>query len=166
MPLHPAIVHIPVALALLLPLLIPLAAFLWSRNRESRTPFVFVAVLCATMAVSAFMAKQTGEDEEDTVETIVAKSHIHDHEEEADIFFFMAVGMTLLGLGTVAATKSKAAIPLTAALWLLSAVAAYQAYRTGEAGGELVYKYNAGAAYLTPDTGADGAPVVKADDDD
>ncbi len=147
MPLHPAIVHIPVALALLLPLLIPIAGFLWWREKKSRAPLWLVAILAGIMGVSTFAAMQTGEEDEEIVEEVVNHDALEAHEHAAERFAWVAGGIAVISVGTLLAASTGAAIPLIAILWVASVAGAYQAYVTGHAGGELVYVHNAASAH-------------------
>ena len=52
-PLHPAIVHIPLGLAFVLPL-VTLVALAISWRKKQMTPWIFVLVLNALMACSAW----------------------------------------------------------------------------------------------------------------
>lgn len=89
-PLHPAIVHFTVALAIILPLMIVLALVLIHKGASIKWAWIPVATLAAMMFVGTLVAKNTGEDEEDKVEEVVSRKVIHDHEEDAELFTILS----------------------------------------------------------------------------
>jgi uncharacterized membrane protein len=99
-PLHPAVVHLPIALAVLMPLLAAAAAFAIARGLLPARAWLVVAVLQLLLVGSAWTAVETGENEEERVERIVAEQHIEAHEEAADRFLIVAgVAALLLAAG-------------------------------------------------------------------
>jgi uncharacterized membrane protein len=95
-PLHPAVVHLPIALAVLMPLLAAAAAFAIARGLLPARAWLVVAVLQLLLVGSAWTAVETGENEEERVERIVAEQHIEAHEEAADRFLIVAGVAALL----------------------------------------------------------------------
>ena len=150
-PLHPAVVHLPLALAALLP--IAAAAALWAIHRGARRlhAWAIPVVLALLLLGSGWAALETGEAEEDRVEAVVAEGPIHEHEEAAELFMLAAGAVTLLGfIGLAGGTVGSAARLLTTAGTLAVLAAGVQ---VGKAGGELVYTHGAADAY----TSASGA---------
>jgi uncharacterized membrane protein len=150
-PLHPAVVHFPLVLALLLPLFAAGAFWLTRRGEGVRRTWLVPLLLAAALAGSAFLALKTGEAEEERVEAVVSEGVLHEHEEAAERFLVLS-GVLLLfaGAGLLAGNIGRAARGLTVAGSLVVAVTAVQ---VGAAGGDLVYRHNAASAY------ADGAPA-------
>lgn len=157
-PLHPAIVHFPIVLVVLLPIAASIALWVIARGETARRAWLPVLGLAALLALSSWAAVQTGGREEDTVEAVVAESAIHEHEEAAELFLPLAVGtLLLLGVGLVQGRPGQAARYLgTVAAFLLIGAG----YRVGHTGGELVYEHGAAQAYQT------GTPSVDRDEDD
>ena len=92
-PLHPAIVHLPIALMVLLPIA-ALAAILVIRGTSSvRGAWIPVVILAAALSGSSWVAVQTGEREEEAVEHVVPEEAIHEHEERAEVFLRQVAGM-------------------------------------------------------------------------
>jgi uncharacterized membrane protein len=145
-PLHPAVVHFPVALAILAPLLALLVSVA-IRARVVRARSWMVVVLAhAVLAGSAWFATETGEDQEDRVEKVVAERHIHTHEEAAERFLWLAVAAAVVSAGGVLG-GSLGGIARVATLAAGVAVIA-ASYPVGESGGALVYEHGAASAYV------------------
>jgi len=150
-PLHPAVVHLPIALALLVPL-VALAALLAVRSGwlPARS-WAFVVGLQACLVASAWLAIETGENEEERVEQVVAERHIEAHEERAERLLWASVIAGLVGAAGLAPGRAGAlARPFAFALSLAGVAFAVQ---VGESGGELVYRHGAASAYA-PDVSA------------
>ena len=151
-PLHPAIVHLPIALAILVPLV---ALFALAATRLGFLPvtsWAFVLLLQGLLFGSAWVAMETGEEEEERVEKVVAERHIEDHEESAERLL-IASGVVLLVIGAGLAPGRAGALARPLGLALSLGVAALAA-DVGHSGGMLVYEHGAAAAYTN-----DNAPV-------
>lgn len=147
-PLHPAVVHLPIALALLVPLV---AAFALLAARLGLVPvrgWAFVVLLQALLVASAWLALETGEQEEERAEKVVAERHIEEHEESAERLMIGA-GVALLALGVGLAPGRTGAVARPIGLVLALGVAALAA-DVGHSGGALVYEHGAAAAYARP----------------
>jgi uncharacterized membrane protein len=145
LPLHPIVVHFPIVLAVLLPIF-ALGA-LWA-IRKGTTPlraWSVPAALAAALALSAFVAVQTGETEDERVESVVPDQPLETHEEAAESFLMLSGGLALLtAAGLVRGRIGGVARGLgTAGAVGLVAVAAY----VGHSGGKLVYEYGAASAH-------------------
>jgi uncharacterized membrane protein len=144
---HPKVVHVPIALAVLMPLIAAGALLAWWRDWMSRRVWIGVVVLQAILVGSAFVALRTGEAEEDAVEKIVAEDAIHEHEEAAEWFLWASAVVLALLAAAAALPNARAALAL-ALLGTLGTLLVFAAgYRTGQLGGELVYRHGAAKAY-------------------
>jgi uncharacterized membrane protein len=156
-PLHPAVVHFPVALAALVPLVAALVLIAIRAGRASAASWTLVVLLQALFAASAWLAHETGHEQEERVEKIVEGRHIEEHEQAADwLLRLSVVGLAAAGLGLAAGNAGAWGRGLAFALSLATLAAAV---RTGYLGGELVYRYGAANAYVEQPAGsARGTP--------
>ncbi len=146
-PWHPLFVHLPLALAFIVPILALVSIILISKKRLPLSVWWIVAALQVTMTLSGYLAMESGEWEESTVERVTGDAPIHAHEERAEMFVSASVAASALCL-VVTFAKSSVQLPvqLVALVLMLGNVAL--AWRTGLSGGELVYRYKAPAAYV------------------
>jgi len=170
LPLHPKLVHLPIALALLMPILSAGLLLAWIRDLLPRRTWMVAVVLQAILVVSSVAAMRSGEAEEEVVETVVAESAIEAHEEAAEAFTWTAAGVLVLFVAG-AALPSTAARGAATAATLATLVVLFLGYRTGQAGGALVYEHGAASAYTigSAASAAGGAAEVarrEADEDD
>lgn len=151
LPLHPAIVHLPLGLAFIMPALS--VGFAWALWKERSRPRAWAAIVAlqAVLLGAGFVAINTGEREEDRVARIVPEVALEQHEEYAEQFV-SATGVTLVLAGLVLTSRKRAlSRGLTLATVLGTVIVAATAVRVGHAGGGLVYGHNAGAAYASAD---------------
>jgi uncharacterized membrane protein len=149
MPLHPKLVHLPIALAVLMPVVSAGLLLAWFRDLLPRRTWLVAVALQAILVASSVVAMRTGETDEEAVEAVVAESAIEAHEEAAEIFTWTAAGvLVLFAAGAVlpAGVARVAAATATAA----TLVVLFLGYRVGEAGGSLVYEHGAAAAFVHP----------------
>lgn len=183
-PLHPSIVHLPLALTFIMPALVLIFALMIRKNKMAPHAWLIIIGLQLVTTVSGYVALETGEDEEHQVEKVVDKKIIHEHEERAEVF----VGATVIALVLSVATfflLNNIQFYLHLTIAAISLVSCFLAYRTGASGGELVYRHGAASAYvliqdsesqgILPTTGMDTSetPIpteenesLKADDND
>lgn len=148
-PLHPAVVHLPVALALVTPLLAIAAALAVRLRFLPARSWLAVVLLQALLVGSAWLALETGEQDEELVEEVVAERHIETHEERAETFMWLAVvALALSGAGVLGRGPVGDAARAVAILALLAVLVA--GIRVGHSGGELVYRHGAAAAHTGP----------------
>jgi uncharacterized membrane protein len=158
-PLHPALVHVPLGLAFIMPIL-AVALLMWRwRGGAGRRGFAVLLLLQALLVGGALVAMQTGERDEDRVERVVAERVIEAHEERAELFLWAAAAvLALAAAALVAPARALGPLAATAAAGTL-AVAALAAW-TGKAGGEIVYLHGGAAAYHAPAAATAGGPPL------
>lgn len=145
-PLHPAVVHFPIVLAVLLPLAVLGALFAVRRGASLRPTWAVPVVLAVGLTGSAWLSIETGEAQEDRVEAVVPEAAIHTHEERAERFLvFSGAVMAVLAVGFAGGLVGSSARAVGAVASVLLLVPAVQ---VGASGGELVYKHGAASAYV------------------
>jgi uncharacterized membrane protein len=148
-PLHPALVHVPLGLSFVVPLVaIGISIAFW-RNRLPRSAFAILAALQLVLAGSGLAAMAAGNREERRVEKVVGRKVVHDHEERGEAFVWAAFAVA--ALATALLLVPGRAVGGAAALTIAGTFAvAALAFATGKAGGEIVYRHGGAAAYFTP----------------
>jgi uncharacterized membrane protein len=162
-PLHPAIVHLPIALALLVPLLATCCGLAIRMGWLPRQAWSGVVLLCFVLVAGSWLAMETGEVDEEPVERVVAERFIEAHEEAAEVFMVLGVVIAvvaLLGLraGAVGNLAHLAVVMLSFGLLVAGA-------RVGHLGGMLVYQHGAASAHAARSSPAgteqDGVPGIQ-----
>lgn len=153
-PLHPMIVHMPIALTVLVPLFAVGALWAIRRGVQVRRAWGMAVGMLGLLLVSGWVALQTGQGEEDKVERVVSEKAIETHEEAAE-GFLVATGVVLL-LATAGLLRGRpgAVARGVATVGTLALVGA--GYNVGHSGGALVYREGAAMAYAPTTTGAAG----------
>lgn len=141
LPLHPAVVHLPLALAMLVPLLA--VGILWAirAGKAPRSAWLLVVALQALLVGGALVALRTGESEEERIEERVAEARLEAHQSAAQQFTVVAAfTLALAGAALVAGRiRPRAGAVAALATVAMSLVVAGLALRAGHRGGELVY---------------------------
>ena len=161
---HPKLVHLPVALAVLMPLVSGGVLFGWWRGWFDRRVWVLVFLLQAALVGSGALAMKTGEQEEERVERVVAEEKIEAHEEAAEIFVWTGAALLLLMAVPLVLPESRARQVVALGAFLGTLVISGLGYAAGEAGGKLVYQYGAAQVYV--ENGEISGGIVAGDDSD
>lgn len=166
MPLHPKLVHLPIALAALMPIMSLGLLLLWIRGILPRRTWFIALTLQAMLVGSAYLALRTGEADEERVEMVVPEAALEAHEEAAEVFMGGAVVALALFAAAAAVRRERGARVLAGGAVVASLVVLALGYRVGEAGGALVYRHGAAAAFTTAGP-PDARPPsgIPADDD-
>lgn len=153
-PLHAALVHLPLVLSVLLPVIAIGVAIAVCTGRAGRRAWVAVVALNAVLVASVFVAVETGEGDEDRVEKVAGHDAVETHERHAKRLL-KGSGAALAVTGLVACAPVAALPAATALVSAGMAALAYLGITTGHSGGELVYVHGAAGAYTT------GAPALR-----
>ena len=145
---HPKVVHIPIALAVLMPLIAGGVVFAYLRGWLDHRTWMIVFLLQGVLLGSGFVAMSTGEREEERVEQVVSERHIEAHEESAELFVWSSAILLALMAVSVALKEGELKTAVVIFCTLGTVVVAAFGYRTGEAGGRLVYEHGAADAYV------------------
>jgi len=160
LPLHPAIVHVPLGLAVVIPLLALGLAIAIRKGALPRRSWIVVVALQAVLFAGGLYALRTGEQEEERVEDRVAESAIERHEALAERFVWSAGATLALGAAVLVLRSHPATAGLMAATTLATVVTAGAGLQVGHAGGAIVHgSTSAGAT-------SDGSPPAREEDDD
>lgn len=164
LPLHPAIVHVPLGLALVVPMI---AAGLWWATRRGWLPLRSWAVVVALQAVlfaGALLALRTGEQDEERVERVVRESRIERHEERAEVFVGGAGGTLALATLVLLPFGDRVRRGIAAGAVVASVGVLGLGAWVGHSGGELVYREGAASAHVASSAAPRGGHVEHDDD--
>jgi uncharacterized membrane protein len=126
----------------------------WWRGWFDRRVWVLVFSLQAVLVGSGVLAMNTGENEEERVEEAVAERHIEAHAEAAEAFVWASAALLVLMAGPLVLKEGRARQAVSLGAFLGTLIVFGLGFRTGEAGGKLVYEYGAAQVYVTGDAGA------------
>ena len=146
-PLHPAVVHLPVAIAVLVPLFALGALIFIRRGARPRVAWGITLGMLSALLLSGWVALQTGEQQEERVEDVVAESSIHTHEEAAELFLLSTAAVLAIGLVGLAPGRVGRAGRWAATLGTVGILGT--GWNVGHTGGMLVYRDGAASAYAT-----------------
>jgi hypothetical protein len=168
---HPKLVHLPIALGVLMPLVAGGLLLAWWRGwLPGRRGWLLAVGLQALLVGSGLLALRSGEAEAERVERVVAETAIEQHEEAAKAFVWASGGLLAVMVLAAAVRSRRAGLTIAAAATLGTLLVLGLGYRTGQAGGSLVYQHGAAQAYAGgagPAGGGEaGAPRAGNHDDD
>lgn len=164
-PFHPMIVHLPLALAVVVPLIGAGIWLAWWRAWLPRRTWIVAVVLQGLLVAGGAASMSTGETDEHRAEKVVPEAAIEAHEEAAEVFVWSAAATLLLFVGAALIRDERRGRALAAASLAASLAVLGLGIRTGSAGGRLVYGPGAPAAALAPATTAAGGPAAAPDND-
>jgi uncharacterized membrane protein len=156
-PLHPAVVHLPIALTILVPAFAIGALFAIHRGVRPMRAWGIPIALLAALSLSAWVSIATGQTQGERVERVVPEQAIESHEEAAEAFLALSlVVLAVAAVGLVNGRTGTVARHIAAGGTLALVVAGYS---VGHSGGALVYQHGAASAYTSPastGSGSDG----------
>ena len=155
--MHPKIVHLPIALAVFMPLLAGGVALSWWKGWLPRKTWAIPAIAQLLLVVTGFASMASGEEDEEIVEAVLSHDLIHAHEEAGELFVYMGVAVLVLALAAMFLKKERLALGLAGATTLGSVVVFVLCGQAGSLGGDLVYKHGAANAVI------DGAAIPHGD---
>lgn len=158
-PFHPQIVHLPLALSVILPLLALIVLICIRKQKFSTHVWILVAGLQVLTTASGYLAMETGEDDEQAVGKLIGKPLVHAHEESAEMFVAFSVAASVLAIATVV-VKTSAQFYLMLVTVVLMLGQSALGWRAGRSGGELIYVHKAANAHTA------AAPTVSVDQED
>ncbi len=165
---HPRLIHLPIALAILMPLVAGGVTFAYLRGWFDRRVWVIVFLLQCTLVGSGLVAMYSGDSEKERVERVVEERYIDFHEEAAELFIWASAIVLALMAIPLALREGELSNALIIFSCLGSVVVLGLGYRAGEAGGRLVYQHGAASVHVDqarqlPDN---RIPAIEAYEDD
>lgn len=145
-PLHPAVVHFPIAFAFLLPLAAIVSLWWGQATRRERSAWVPVLVLLVFTLVGGLVAKESGEETHERVEKVMPHEYIEAHEEKAE--GFLVATWVGLGFGLLGLLGGRWGLTARWFFVITAIVMALQVTWAGKLGGALVYEHGAASAYV------------------
>ena len=161
-PLHPAVVHFPIVLAFLLPLFAVGALVAIRKGARPLRAWSLPLAVGAALTLSSWVAVETGEDQDERVERVVAEQPLETHEERAELFLTLSGAVLLVSTTGLAGGVVGRAGRITATAGAFALVVA--GAMVGHSGGELVYKHGAASAYAPSAAGTTAATSGSAND--
>lgn len=159
---HPKLVHVPMALGVLMPLVTGGLLLAWWRNWLPPRAWYLAVGLQAILVGAGLLALQSGEAEEDRVERVVAERFIEAHEEAAQAFVGASGAVLAVMLLAAALGGRRPGRRIAAVAALGTCVVFGLGWRTGQAGGSLVYEQGAASAYTAvPETATQATPALE-----
>ena len=156
-PIHPALVHVPLGLAVGAPLMaIAILIAVWRGWLPSRA-WLVVFIVQLMMVGGAFVAVSTGEKDEEKVEKIVPEQAMEEHEESGKWFQWTGLIACVVSALVVVAGNRPVSRPGMVLAMILTLLVAAAAVRTGQLGGKLVYVHGAARAHTGELPAADTA---------
>jgi hypothetical protein len=155
---HPKLVHLPMALGALMPLVAFAIALAWWRGWLPSKTWWLAVGLQLVLVGSSVVALRSGEAEEARVEPIVGESRLEAHEEAAKIFTASTAFVLVMMVTAAAAHTKRSGLPLALGASMATLAVLGLGIRTGGAGGRLVYEHGAASAYTKGATGNAAEP--------
>lgn len=165
LPLHPAVVHLPLGIALAVPLVALASTIALWRGRVPRATWGVVVLLQALVLGGGLLALRTGEADEERVERIVAHDLIEAHEDAGKRFVLAAGAVFVLALGGLVIRREGVTRWLAAGTTVGALVVAGLGLNVGRMGGEMVYVHGAAGAFADPGAAPPAARGEHDDDD-
>lgn len=155
LPLHLAIVRVPLGIAAVLPLVAGGVAWGVWRKRLPRGALAVLTLLQVGAAGAALVAVRTGLRDEAFVAAAVPEALVDAHAQAGWLFLFAACLVMVVSLGAMLVRDDAAAARLGLAVAAGALLLAVLAVRVGHLGGQLDYDHDAAAAFARDPPPAD-----------
>ncbi len=160
-PLHPAVIHLPLGLAVILPLIVGAMAYALWREEIPRKAWALALALQGILVATVWAGMRAGAADLQKVQILVPSAQLQAHEAAAHALFTGSL-VGLVVFAAVFAFRSAAARrAATVAAALASIAVACLALWVGRAGGSLVYTYGAAEAHAPAVPGAAPSHVAQ-----
>lgn len=133
---HAGLVHMPLALAVLIPLLYGLSWLSVKKGWLGANIWYGMVLLGFIQLISIVVGLHSGESAEFT--SAAAKDAVEKHEHAAETFFYVWILLGILFIGSLWLRNKKYFWLMELSLIILFGVQAYLAFSTGHLGGDLI----------------------------
>lgn len=148
LPMHPKLVHVPMALCVLMPAVAALAWLGVWRGWFTPRVWLIVAFLQSATVVGGAAALWSGLQDGEKVDGYASEEALETHEERAYAFVYIAAGNSVLCCVTFFLANRRRQQQLLGAVAVVAlAGGSYAGYLVGDAGGRLVYVAHATDAH-------------------
>lgn len=146
LPLHPVVVHVPLGVCVIMPLVLVVLTLALKRGWATKRAFLLAGLMQAVVVVGAGVSIVTGEVDEERIEATVPEALVEPHERLGQVFLAAsALSLVLVVLTAVVRASWTKRLAIASTLASLGVVGA--AIAVGHTGGELVYRRGAAAGY-------------------
>ncbi len=161
---HPKVVHLPLGLAIVMPFVAVSLLVAWRRGWFSPRTWFLAVGLQAVLVLGGWIALRSGEQASESVEDMMDHGRIHEHEEAAETFVWVASAvLALMAVGAWRGTRSFGFASATAATVGTAAVMGLAIY-VGHLGGRLVYE-DCAPMYQGAKCSNQGSPETESSDE-
>ncbi len=145
-PLHPIFVHMPIALSVINPLIaLTVVIAIYKKAVPVRSWFLVMG-LQAVLALSGFIAEQTGTQDRPHVETVISAELIEEHYEWGEKF--NSVAWLLLLISGFGFLDKKVSFGFRIATIVCGFALLFLTYQCGSSGGKLVFEHGGAKAFF------------------
>ena len=142
LPLHPAIVHLPIGIALMLPILNILFFWLFKTGKAKREASMILIIMHLGLATTSFLAMQLGEIEEEKIEHQIDHNALENHEHKGEFYAQATIALALVSVLLVF-TRGRRFEQVLGLLFIGQIILIFFTYQVGHSGAQLVYKHDA-----------------------
>src|SRR5512140_891657 len=161
MPLHPAVIHLPLGLAVILPLIVGAMAYALWREEIPRKAWALALALQGILVATVWAGMRAGAADLQKVQILVPAAQLQAHEAAAQALFAGSLVALLVYAAVFAFNSVVARRTATIAAAVASVAVACLALWVGRAGGSLVYTYGAAEAHAPAVPGSSPSPVAQ-----
>lgn len=140
MPVHSAVVHFPVVISYVLPVLVLVFAYMIKKNKMSGAAWPIIIGLHAIVTLTGYLALESGETNEKAFAEIVTPELILKHETTAEIFVGLSVLCLLLSIASQLVRKD-IQFPLRLAIACVGILGCFKGYEATQLGNQIVSQH-------------------------
>ena len=150
-PLHSALVHVPLGLTVLAPIILT-GLFLYRKAEMAKKTWIFIILTQFIGAESAILAKEYAEQDEHIVESAISEQIIEEDEERAETFTSALIATLAISILAFFIKKENYSFYFFSLTLFFQILVVGLGHQVGSSGGELVYKYGATKTFIEKST--------------